>query len=152
MLLHWYGRQGLKAFTLLETLAAVAIIAALAVGLMVFVGNVVTASRTNANKQTLQVLNDALTRYKCGGGDMKALTVGAPIKNVLSKLSSTINWNGLNHIVLQRGKTYRGKSIDSKGTGSQYRFTRYDTYTGETGGTSPSGSTPATPPGGSFIF
>lgn len=131
-----------KAFTLLETLVSVAIISALAVGIVMFVGSAVTASRTNADKQTLQVLNDALTRYKCGGGDMNALTAGAPIKNVIAKLGSTINWNGLKHIVLQRGKTYLGRSIDSKGIGSQYRFTRYNTYTAETGGMSPSGGLP----------
>lgn len=124
------------AFTLLETLTAVAIIAALSVGLVMFVGSVVSAAQTNRDKQTLQVLNDALTRYKCGGGDINALTASVPISHVLTKLATTIDWNGLKHIVLKSGQTYRGGSISAKGTGSQYRFTRYHTYMAEEGGVS----------------
>ena len=56
--------------------------------------------------ETLTILNDALTRDKCEGGNVNALTAGAPVGNVLAKLANTVSWNGYVHQVMQKGTTY----------------------------------------------
>jgi prepilin-type N-terminal cleavage/methylation domain-containing protein len=126
-----------RAFTLIELIATIAVLAAITTAGLFFVGSYVQSAKQTADKQTLFVLNDALNRYKTQGGGVSGLTSGAPIKNVLARLQLPVNWNGLTHQFLQNGKTYAGRSIDCKGTGNQYRFTRYNTHTEEAGGLSP---------------
>lgn len=128
-----------RAFTLIELIATIAVLAAITTAGLFFVGSYVQSAKQNADKQTLFVLNDALNRYKTQGGGVAALTSGAPIKNVLARLQTPVSWNGLTHQVLQTGKTFLGRSIDALGSGSQYRFTRFNTFTTEAGGTSPDG-------------
>jgi DNA-binding beta-propeller fold protein YncE len=128
-----------RSFTLVELITVIAILAIVVTASVVFVGGYVQDSKRTADKQTLYVLNDALTRYKTEGGSVAALTAQAPIKNVLARLQTPVDWAGLNHQFLQSGKTFIGRSIDALGSGAQYRFTRYDTYTNEPGGSSPAG-------------
>lgn len=137
-----------KAFTLVELLTTIAIIAILVTTVVVVIPNLVSWSQQTADKQTLTILNDALTRYKCEGGGVLGLTSAAPIKNVLTRLQTPINWAGTTHQFLQVGKSFLGRSIDCKGSGTQYRFTRYNTYTEESGGTSP---TDLGPTGGNLV-
>jgi prepilin-type N-terminal cleavage/methylation domain-containing protein len=126
-----------RAFTLIELIATIAVLAAITTAGLFFVGSYVQSAKQTADKQTLKVLNDALTRYKCEGGGVAGLTSGAPIKNVIARLRGPISFGGMSHQVLQSGKTFIGRSIDCKGTGAQYRFTRYNTHTEEEGGLSP---------------
>jgi prepilin-type N-terminal cleavage/methylation domain-containing protein len=127
------------AFTLIELLAAVAIMAALIVGALFFTASYITWAHNTADQRSLIVLNDALNRYKTEGGNISALTSGAQISHVLTKMATTLNWAGMSHNVMQAGVTYQGRSIDSIGNGASYHFTRYNTYTAELGGSSPAG-------------
>lgn len=123
-----YSRGRCRAFTLVELIAVIAIAAILATVAMVYIVGAVQAARTTAEKGTLSVLNDTLNRYKCEGGDISALTSGAPIKNVLAKLAGTINWNGFYHTVMSKATTYQAKSLSAQGDQKTYRFYRYNTY------------------------
>lgn len=124
-------------FTLVEILTVLVMVAALTAGAVMFTSGYVTWSKQTADRQTLTVLNDALTRYKTQGGNVNALTSGAPIRNVMARLGQTVSWGNISHQFLQTGITYPARSIYAKGTGAQYRFSAYNTYTAETGGTSP---------------
>jgi type II secretory pathway pseudopilin PulG len=135
--------QPKAAFTLIEILSAVTIMAALIAVATFFIVSYISYAQLNSDKQTLTVLNDTLTRYKTGGGGVTALTVTAPIAHVLAALQAPINWaGGLTHQVWRGGSTYPGRSIDALGSGAQYHFTRFNTYTSESGGV----STPLPPP------
>ena len=129
---------------MVEILSSLAILAVLVSAMLVFIPAFVSWTKQTSDKQTLAVLNDALNRYKTQGGGTVGLTSEAPIVHVLARLQSQISWAGITHQVLQSGKTYIGRSIDSKGDGAQYRFTRYNTYIEETGGSSPE-APPAAP-------
>jgi type II secretory pathway pseudopilin PulG len=126
-----------KAFTLVEILSTVSIIALLVSSVIVVIPYFVAWAKQTSDKQTLTVLNEALTKFKAQGGGTAALTSGALIGNVISRLQQPVSWSGLTHQYLQSGVTYSGRSIDALGSGSSYRFTRYNTYVGETGGYSP---------------
>ena len=117
-----------RAFTLIEILSTIAIAAVIITVAMFFVMSYVNWARDTANKQTLTVLNDALNRYKCEGGGLAALTASAPIANVLHAMQQPIGWAGMTHNVMEQGKTYLSRSIAATGSGSSYRFTRFDTY------------------------
>lgn len=127
-----------RGFTLLELLVGLVIIASLAAASVMFTSGYVTWSKQTADKQTLTILNDALTRYKTQGGNVNALTSGAAMSNVLNRLAQTLSWGGMTHQVLMGGASrYTARSLFAKGTGAQYRFTAYNNYTDESGGTSP---------------
>lgn len=121
-------RTSVPAFTLIELLATLAITAVMVATALPYIFDSLSWAREIREKQTLAVLNDALTRYKCGGGDLGALTAGAPLQNVLAKLTSTISWNGFSHHVIQRGKTYHASSLSAAGNRQNYYFTRYGSY------------------------
>jgi type II secretory pathway pseudopilin PulG len=125
-----------SAFTLVELLSAVAILAVLTTALVFFVGSYITWSQNVADQRTLLVLNDALTRYKCEGGNVNALTVGANIGGVLAQLQTPTTWGdattGFSHQFLQAGVTYPARSLLAVGNQQQYHFTQYNSYTGET--------------------
>jgi prepilin-type N-terminal cleavage/methylation domain-containing protein len=128
-----------EAFTLIELLASVAIVAVLVTAAIFFTYNYVTYAKQVSDQRTLVILNDALTRYKCEGGNLTALTSGAPIANVIAALRSPITWNGIVHNVMQGGSLYISKSIDALGSAGSYRFTRFNSFTNEPGGTSTAG-------------
>ena len=126
-----------RAFTMLELLSAILIIAVLTAMVSFFTASYIQWSQQISDKQTLTILNDALTRYKGEGGNVAALTAGAPVGHVVTALQTAVTWGGqggINHIFLNTGKTYLGRSLSVLGTGAQYRFTRYNTYTNEPGG------------------
>ena len=77
-------------FTLVELLAAIGIIALLVTVAGVFVINYVSYSKKVSDQRTLEVLNDALTRYKCEGGRVAALTVSTPIPHVIAALQTAV--------------------------------------------------------------
>lgn len=126
-----------RGFTLVELISSIAILALITVTLVVTIPNFVNWARETADRQTLTVLNDALNRYKTQGGDVNALTTGTPIAHVISKLQTAVTWSGKGHEFLSGGRTFVGRSIDALGDHHQYRFTRYDHYEAEVGGTSP---------------
>lgn len=117
-----------RGFTLVELLAAIAIIASLLVVAGIYIGGYIGEARQRADARTLEVLNDAITRYKTQGGGTSGFTAGAPIANILNRLQQPINWNGLNHQVMKTGVTYPAASLQATGTGSGYKFTRYNSY------------------------
>ena len=117
-----------RAFTMLELLSAILIIAVLATMVTFFTASYIQWSQQVADQRTLVVLNDALTRYKCEGGDMNALTSGAPAGHIIAKLANTINWNGYVHQVMQKGVTYSSKSLTGAGYHQTFKFTGYNSY------------------------
>jgi len=126
------------AFTLVELLSVIAIVAVLATAAVYFTASYVQWSKNVADQRTLLVLNDAITRYKTEGGGTSSFTVGAPIGNVIARLQSVITYGGQGHQVMQAGVTYPARSISAMGTGAQYQFYRYNTSASQT----PSASTP----------
>ena len=118
----------ISAFTMIELLGVIIIVAVLAITATFFMVSIVSSAKQTADKFTYTTLNDALTRYKCQGGDVNALTQGAPMSHVLAKLSATINWNGLRHQVLNKGFTYPARSLSATGLRQTYQFTKVGTY------------------------
>lgn len=127
-----------RAFTLVELLATIAILALIVTVAGVYIGDYVNNARTVTAKKNLAMLNDALTRYKGQGGDVKKLTVGASIPGVFTKLKTTVTWAGKKHQFLQSGFTYPARSLLAIGNHHQYRFYGYGAYKSET----PSADTP----------
>ncbi|MGD0904734.1 MAG: type II secretion system protein [Terracidiphilus sp.] len=117
-----------RGFTMLEILVVIAIVAALTTVAIFYVQQYITYAHTNADQQTLTVLNDALTRYKTQGGGTGGLTYGCQIDGVISRMQHAITWGGMGHLVMQSGVTYLGRSIAATGMGAQYHFTRFNTY------------------------
>ena len=117
-----------RGFTMLEILVTVAILAALTTVATFYVQQYIIFAHTNSDKQTLTVLNDTLTRYKTQGGGTSGLTYASQISGVLSRMQHAITWGGMGHLVMQSGVTYPGRSIAATGTGAQYHFTRFNTY------------------------
>ena len=113
---------------MLELLSAILIIAVLATMVTFFTASYIQWSQQVADQRTLVVLNDALTRYKCAGGDLTALTSGAPAGHIISKLTNPINWNGYVHQVMQTGVTYSSKSLTGAGYHQTFKFTGYNSY------------------------
>jgi len=77
-------RRGLRnyrtSFTLVEFLAVIAIVAAIIVCAMFFTGPYTVWARQSAGHEVYAVLNEELNRYKGNGGNLAALTAGAPMK------------------------------------------------------------------------
>ena len=122
---------------MLELLSAILIIAVLATMVTFFTASYIQWSQQISDKQTLTILNDALTRYKGEGGNVAALTAGAPVGHVVTALQTAVTWGGqggINHIFLNSGKTYLGRSLSVAGSGAAYRFTRFNTFANESGG------------------
>lgn len=130
-------RSGRGAFTLIELLATIAILAILAGMAGVYIAGYVQTSKKIADQRTLLTLNDALNRWKCEGGTVTALTTYTPISRVVGYLQSPVQWGGLTHNVMNTSKTYHGSSIAATGTGAQYHFTRYNTYSADNTGVTP---------------
>jgi prepilin-type N-terminal cleavage/methylation domain-containing protein len=126
------------AFTLVELLATIAIVAILVTAGTFFTASYIQWAQNTADQRTLLVLNDALTRYKCEGGNINALTAGAQIGNVISALQTSVSWAGTTHQFMQKGVTYPARSLSAAGNGPNYYFYQYNTYTSGT----PSASTP----------
>jgi len=122
------SKSSKQAFTMVELIAAIAIVAALVAIMVPAIGNFVETSRRTADKQTLAVLNDALNRYKMQGGDISVLTSGASVANVLGYLQNAQAWGGVTHQFLQSGTTYSASSISASGEGVTYQFTAYGSY------------------------
>lgn len=122
-----------RGFTLIELLAVVGILAVIVTGALFFTASYIQWAKQVSDQRTLLVLNDAINRYKCEGGNVNALTAGAPISHVLANLKTAVTWAGMSHQFLQNGFTCAAKSLFSAGTGAQYRFGAYNTYKAETG-------------------
>ncbi len=121
-----------RAFTFIEILAVLAIVAALTAIGIYFVASYLAESKQVAKKQVLFVLNDALTRYKTQGGTTRGLTVGASIGRVLRQLRTPVDWVGQTHQFLDGAITYPARSLQAVGNLATYRFYGYDGYIGET--------------------
>jgi type II secretory pathway pseudopilin PulG len=140
-----FNKHPIHAFTMIELLSSILIIAVLSVASVFFIASYISWSQNVADQRTLAVLNDALTRYKCEGGDIKALTQDAPISHVITALKAPLDWGGMTHSVMQSGLGIKAKFLYSKGNLQQYRFTKYNTYTAEDGGANPQSGVPLAP-------
>jgi len=120
------------AFTMVELIATIAIMAIILATVIPAAVNYVNTARRTANQKTLAVLNDALNRYKMQGGSLSALTATASIANVISRLQTPVVWNGLSHQFLQDSTVINAASLAGIGSGQTYRFYRYGDYSSET--------------------
>jgi prepilin-type N-terminal cleavage/methylation domain-containing protein len=137
-----------RAFTLIEVLTTIAILAAITTAGLFFVGSYIETSRRAADRQNLTVLNDAITRYKVQGGGVNGLSEAMGRNNLLSRLQTEVSWNGLHHQFLRSGFTIpSGVTLEAKGDRQQYRITRYGTYSEESGGTTLPAYSPVDPTG-----
>jgi len=127
-----YAHSG---FTLVELIATIAILAAIVALSLPFIANYITQARQTADRQTLEVLNSAINRYKTQGGSLNALTAGKPQNRLLLALQTPVNWTGLSHQFL-RDNFYvpEGVTLAAAGSGSTYRLTQYGSYIAEVGG------------------
>jgi prepilin-type N-terminal cleavage/methylation domain-containing protein len=117
-----------EAFTLVELLATIVIIALLVGAVVIYIPQFISWSRQTSDKQTLAVLNDALTRYKTEGGGTNAFTISITPDLAIAKLSRAITWAGRGHQVLKTGQTYPAHSLSAVGTGASYTFIRFNSY------------------------
>jgi len=117
-----------KAFSLLELMATMALIAVLVVCAWPFVMDGILFAQQTVDHHDYAIYNDALTRYKGGGGNLNALTVGAPISHIITALRTPVNWTGMTHSFLDSSYTVPGRSLSASGNGSNYYFYRYNTY------------------------
>jgi prepilin-type N-terminal cleavage/methylation domain-containing protein len=116
------------AFTLVELLATIVIIALLVGAVVIYIPQFINWSRQTSDKQTLTVLNDALTRYKTEGGGVNAFTVTTTPDHVIALLTKTITFAGRGHQVLKTGQTYPAHSLSTVGQYATYRFIRFNSY------------------------
>jgi prepilin-type N-terminal cleavage/methylation domain-containing protein len=121
-----------RSFTLVELLAVIAIMAVLIAGAIYYSVSYVQWAKLNTDHEIYAVLNDEVTRYKSGGGNMAALTIGAPINDIFAALQNPVVPAGMPASFLQQfmptGYTYPGRSLSAIGSGQQYCFTRVNTY------------------------
>ena len=130
-------RNSRKAFTLVELLSVIAIIAVLVTAASFFTASYIQWAQSVNDQRNFTILNDALTRYKGEGGNVNSLTTTTPISTVLTSLQTAVTWAGMSHQFLNQGFTYPARSIYAKGSGQTYHFTQANTYVSEQGGTSP---------------
>lgn len=131
-------RCGGAGFTLVEFLATVLIVAVLLAGAIYFTACYVQWAKLNTEHEIYAVLNDELTRYKGNGGNINALTVGAPIGDIFAALKTPVVPAGMPASFSQQfmatGYTYPGRSLQAMGSGEQYSFYQVDQYVGSTPG------------------
>jgi len=133
-----------KAFTLVELLATIAILAALVAVSLPFIANYVSTARARADEQTLLILNDAINRYKMGGGSLTALTAGKPLPNLLSALQAPVSWNGVTHQFLRSGENIpSATTIEATGSGAAYRLTAFNSFNQGGGSAAPLSAAPS---------
>jgi prepilin-type N-terminal cleavage/methylation domain-containing protein len=127
---HCHSRLSrVRGFTLIELLSTIALLAVVSVIALFYVPSYISWAQNTADQRTLLVLNDALTRYKTEGGNVSALTIGAPIGHVISAMQTPVTWAGMTQQFIQTGVTYPGRSLQATGNGAQYHFVQYNSYT-----------------------
>ncbi len=120
-----------RAFTMIELMMSVAIIAMIVSAAIFFIVGYVNETRTTAKKVMLSTLNEALTRYKTQGGGTAGLTIGASIGRVLRQLKTPINWTGQVHQFLNNSLTIPARSLQVVGNYATFRFSGYNGYQAE---------------------
>jgi type II secretory pathway pseudopilin PulG len=129
------GCRSSQSFSLVELLAVIAIMAILISGAIYFTASYIQWAKQTTEKEIYTVLNDELTRYKSGGGNLSALTVGAPMNDIFTALKTPVVPAGMPASFSQQfmatGYTYPGRSIFATGNGQQYHFYQVDQYVGQ---------------------
>lgn len=124
-----------RSFTMVELLAVVAVMAVLISGAIYFTASYIQWAKQTTAKEIYTVLNDELTRYKCGGGNISALTLGAPINDIFAALKTPVVPAGMpasfSQQFMANSYTYPGRSLQAVGVGSQYHFYQVDQYVGQ---------------------
>jgi type II secretory pathway pseudopilin PulG len=125
-----------ESFTLVELLATIAIMAVLIVGAIYYTASYIQWAKQTTEKEIYTVLNDELTRYKSGGGNIATLTLGAPFNDIFAALQTPVVPAGMPASFSQQfmatNYTYPGRSLQATGTGQQYHFYQVDQYVGQT--------------------
>lgn len=139
-------------FTLVELIAAIAIVAILVAVMVPTVGNFVSQSRQTSDRQTLAVLNDAINRYKMQGGDISALTSGKPFSSLLDTLQAPTTWKSLTQSFWREGDELPTvKTASAAGDGVNFRLTQFNSH--DEGGGAPIAlvAPPAFPTGPGYL-
>ena len=140
------GRR--TAFTMLELMCAIAIMAVMVAAAMPFIIGDIQWAQTVTDLNNYTVFNDMITRCKCEGGNVNAFTVGAPWADIVTTVKTPVNWAGMNHQFANTDFTYPGRSISVAGNGQQYHITRVNSYMPNT---TDAGVPPGTIAGGGTI-
>ena len=104
--------------TLVELLATIAVAAALIGGAIYFTASYTVWAKQTTEKEIYTVLNDELNRYKSNGGNVSALTIGAPMSDIFAALQTPITPAGmpssLSFQSMANGYTYPGRWLQSQ--------------------------------------
>jgi prepilin-type N-terminal cleavage/methylation domain-containing protein len=121
-----------RAFTMVELLASIAIIAVIAALVFAFVGNYVDYARLTAVRHTVAVLNESLNEYRALGGLRKGYPMpGSSGSTLNSATLTTAAVEGLQKGFDNHGKTvgfvrpnqtFNTSYVASTGAGASFRF------------------------------
>ena len=127
-----------RAFTLMELLSVIAIMSVLIAGAIYYTASYVLWAKQTTDKEIYTVLNDELTRFKSNGGNLAALTAGAPMNDIFAALQTPVVPTGMPTSLAQQfmatGYTFPGRSLQAMGNGQQYCIYQVDQYTGASPG------------------
>jgi prepilin-type N-terminal cleavage/methylation domain-containing protein len=128
-----FQRGNSQAFTLVELLSVIAVMAVLIATAIFFVPSYISWARLTTANANYATLNETLDRYKQGCGNIQALTVGAPINDIFAALKTPVTLPGnMCHQFLDSTFTYPGRSLQATGNYQQYHFYQVDTYCPQT--------------------
>jgi type II secretory pathway pseudopilin PulG len=131
-------RYSSSSFTLVELLATIAIAAVLIALAMFFTASYTLWARQSVDHEVYAVLNDELTRYKGNGGNLTALTAGAPMSDIFAQLKTPVVPAGMPASLAQQfmanNYTFPGRSLFAAGSGQQYHIYQVDRYNDGSGG------------------
>jgi prepilin-type N-terminal cleavage/methylation domain-containing protein len=118
--------KAMSGFSLLEILAALAIMSLIAIVASQYVANYVSTARSASEARVLSELNQALNSYRVmNTGASSFFTVGTPASSALNRLRTGFTSQGRLQQFFSSSFTVPSRSLDATGIGSRYRFTRY---------------------------
>ncbi len=125
---HRSQRSRLGGFNLVELLASILIIGVLSCCAIPYVADYISRVKYTADNATLVTLNNAIHTYEVLGGDLTALTEGAPIDHIIERLKTPLTVGGVNRPALIESFTYPARSLSAEGNYMRYRFSKVNTY------------------------
>jgi len=147
------SQKSFRAFTYLELISVIAIVAMLVVGACFYVGNYSSFTHTTCDKAALEYLNNALEQYKAYGGmtashSLQGSNTTAKIGAVLTALKNGFTINRQRMRFLEPSYQVTTTGLTASGSGATFAFNAYAStlpgglYPGNSGSTG-GGSAPA---------
>jgi prepilin-type N-terminal cleavage/methylation domain-containing protein len=121
-----------RAFTMIELLASIAILAVIAAIVFAFVGNYVDYARLTAARRTCAILNESLNEYRTLGGLTKAHSLQGAVgttqnartltDDAITALKTGFTVGGIRKNFVNKTQSIDTSMIGSTGQGSHFRF------------------------------